>query len=999
MSDLIDLNSPEEKRLRPELPLPLIPSPENESPKPSGLNISDSRRSLDNNPFDMVLRKTSEYVSKSSDPFEIVFERATSKEPPESVKIPKSPKDSVPSRSEGNPSVEKNEVPAILVEPPSPGRNLSILDQSAMNDSLRTFSDGLSMSKNFSGLIGSSGPLDKSILDNSAMNDTLSTSEGSSDDCFIKSLIAQRVSMCIKKGTLDAELLDSDKSSKNPRMRRSFSQGDRLSPRKVRTKRSTSIINDYNQSQNSIPSILFEDPLNLAFMSRERDYSIVSDCSELSNITRLNSVNSGSLYSWKSTSDSANRGFIDSSGSDRKSQGSESNFSDLISRFRNLRMKSSGEQVVKEIPEGIGEEDSVFLEDEGARKNSIFSQANILARTFEELAEKSTRGSSSSGENLLSTRLPSNFEFSPEPTTRNSTVSDSSASAKDNSGSKTTSNISFNASKTPPDTSKKEAAVNLLRDLENVIKTEENPEVMKLLKDLEEALGAKSQNNSESSNKPHQLSTNESTSPSKIPISSCTSSKIPSSRVIKSPEKNPDLPQNSPGNSPNTLEKIEKQENPHQNLENEQMNETPGGGVSLEDSGDTNKTHSTNQESEKSTEDNTSTISNPSLEDPDNVNVNFSISKSTSKQIPSGRESTQDNFVTQKLILDIQLALGKLLEGCKEEPALVLENLNKVLTPNHSEKAHNSPRKSGLPNRSLKSSGHYISEQKIFQKTSKPFPLRRRSSISQKQEKSRNSELKDPDSPKKFAKRRNSSDPGIEVAVEKKRIDHSLNLKIKSTLPVGDKAKLKKKNDVEKKRGPMKALVPLGSMQRPGVAAPPGTPPKKQKVPSPLKIATSTPDPSPIVLGKKTTKAKPVASSTPDVGSKDRSSRSQIPQSPKKIMSWNISPVTPNAKGNTSNMFTETGTPQTPRTIEKSGKSRSPVSAGLRVKNKIIHGRRSVPAQGSPRAEGRPRAPPSPLKENNVIKVKPLNLNSKFRRRSESLGNIEKENKFLTHKA
>lgn len=85
-------------------------------------------------------------------------------------------------------------------------------------------------------------------------------------------------------------------------------------------------------------------------------------------------------------------------------------------------------------------------------------------------------------------------------------------------------------------------------------------------------------------------------------------------------------------------------------------------------------------DSEVSTEDNTEASSN----------LNMTSPCKPSKSLPGPIE----DFTTQKLILDIQLALGKLLEGCKDEPALVLENLNKVLTPRPSKPS--SPRKSGL---------------------------------------------------------------------------------------------------------------------------------------------------------------------------------------------------------------------------------------------------------------------------------------------------------------
>ncbi|XP_063988764.1 uncharacterized protein LOC135168478 [Diachasmimorpha longicaudata] len=1039
MSDLIDLSSPEDKRLRPALPSPLIPSPATDTPQPSsGLNISDSRRSLDNNPFDMVLRKTSEYVSKSSDPFEIVFEKATSKRLSDPLKLNKTLDESQLNITHMVANDPSDHVPSILVEPASPG-NLSILNVSAMNDSFRTFSDRFSLS-------GTPGALEKSILDNSAMNDTLSISDGSSDDCFLKSFIAHRVSMCIKKGTLEAEL--DDTRSKGHKLRRSFSQGDKLSPRKIR-KRSTSIIGGRKDSDYSMTSILFEDPLNLAFVATGKDnYSSVSDYSELSSITRINSgASGGSFYSGKSSNDSANRGFIESSGVSG-SRGSEEGFGELISRFKSWKMKSSvGEDGAGIRGASVGEDD-VFLEDQGDKKLGIFSQANILARTFGELAETSTRGSSSSGD-LLSTRLPSDFQLSPETSTSCPTLTERSTThVRSHSPPETSSRNSSNSSKTSPE-KKREAAANLLRDLQTVVETEQNPEVRKLLKDLEAALGVESHEHSNSTQQ-------KAKSPLKIPKQESPRKKTikPSIKNKRMTEESPETSQHMPprdktakySNKEKTMaeespegpkqetpsKKTAKSSNKNKKMVKDQSedlqnapeekshpsvskineksqevgdtfqepsqvaekSESSREAITVEDSEESDKSSSMNQESEASTEDNTESGLDPQLESANNLNVNF-IGKSSSKEVPEF--ATQQSFTTQKLILDIQLALGKLLEDCKDEPALVLENLNKVLTPKL-ERRPISPRKSNLPSRGLKSLDHHSPEsQNLSQKASwKGLPSRPRSSMSHAGDNSWGSVSKGLISPRKY--RRNTSDPGlVDVTVEK---TVEVNVKIKSTLPVGDKAKLKKKNDpVGTKKGPMKALVPLGNMQRPGARGAPGTPPKRHKASSPMKIATSTPDPSPIVLGKKG-KVKPVASSTPDVASKDRSSRSHIPQSPRKNINWNISPVTPNSKGSASGVFAETDVVQTPKKVEKGLKSSSPVIAGLtKVKERIIRGRRSEPVRGSPKTEEKGGDNcGSPLKENNVIKTKPLNLTPKFRRRSGSLGSIEKENKFLNHK-
>ena len=84
MCDLIDLDSPDRKgSLSSRLASPLIPAPTDiicnnyntRMNETSSLMIG-KRDSLENNPFDMVLHKTTEYIQKKDDPFEITLEKA-----------------------------------------------------------------------------------------------------------------------------------------------------------------------------------------------------------------------------------------------------------------------------------------------------------------------------------------------------------------------------------------------------------------------------------------------------------------------------------------------------------------------------------------------------------------------------------------------------------------------------------------------------------------------------------------------------------------------------------------------------------------------------------------------------------------------------------------------------------------------------------------------------------------------------------------------------------
>lgn len=77
MSDLIDLNSPDVKRLiNSKLSSPLIPVPRNIESNEQTSSLMEKRESLGSNPFDSVLYETADYVRKKGDPFEVMLQRA-----------------------------------------------------------------------------------------------------------------------------------------------------------------------------------------------------------------------------------------------------------------------------------------------------------------------------------------------------------------------------------------------------------------------------------------------------------------------------------------------------------------------------------------------------------------------------------------------------------------------------------------------------------------------------------------------------------------------------------------------------------------------------------------------------------------------------------------------------------------------------------------------------------------------------------------------------------
>lgn len=185
MCDLIDLNSPDPRNLKSsKLASPLIPGPSTpvyDKTEPSVLSMEfvarGKRSSLENNPFDKVAKETAEYVAKKDDPFEAVLEKALRSEEltprrrrrhSEVLKMNKTMeepllqgilnknlnhlikmnkmRDCVDLSSTASLNYrdieERNDLrsPNIFVVPPSPG-DCSVLNQSAMNDSLSEVSD------------------------------------------------------------------------------------------------------------------------------------------------------------------------------------------------------------------------------------------------------------------------------------------------------------------------------------------------------------------------------------------------------------------------------------------------------------------------------------------------------------------------------------------------------------------------------------------------------------------------------------------------------------------------------------------------------------------------------------------------------------------------------------------------------------------------------------------------------------------------------------------
>ncbi|CAD6237059.1 GSCOCG00002119001-RA-CDS, partial [Cotesia congregata] len=867
MSDLIDLTSPEEKKIKPpKLTSPLIPLPDDKGNPGESKHINnpiinlEACGNLDDNPFDSALRKTSEFVSKSQDPFEIVWEKSMNS----TRKSCRSTGDKLNKTADGfvTPSVTsvpknvtKSKNPVISVKPPTPEfHELSILDQSCLNDSFLLDSSvtGRPSTERYlkrlaSDIESPNFELSQSILNQSTLNDSLSGTN--SDDCPIKSIAAQRLASCVQQGLKQAEAA---RKNQGYHHQRSLSQGCHVSPHYSKSSRSysaTSVGLDKSLQELELASRdTLLNPLNNGFLNSSRD-----TISDISFIRKFSSASGGSSTD---TYNKINRAFIASKSliendTVRKSINSRlstsfAEISDLKAKLSLLKSKSLLGNETGSVfdPEAIIinhniTSDSVFIDENWDRAND----ARLIADKLEKMLTKSHKSSDS---DELPSRIPSDSEVLTDNEVRvenlielssdtsNSTGFNSADKVQSSSQSHLKSNDNSSVDvvreleKELIDAENKPAAASLLMDLKKLIKAENNSQAIELLKNLEKMLGVKCQSNADLL---------------EIFMNSSTSSSL-----------------NKDKNSNNFED------------------------TSIKSS---DFTHDTIKE---------------------NISKGDSINSSDSKD-------KSQNSSTLKLIAGIQESLEKLLSENVGQPKLLLKKLNSVFSSIvSSEKTPaTSPvktaRVSPMKNPGLSRSVSSLARRSVDSPTKKSFGLKRRTSMTQipytgsSRRSSSVGRSVRADSPKKEIKSRLSSSA---YQVTKSQVQQEVAVKIKP-VPVIGKSKLRKKPEQAlevTKKGPLKAVIPLGNMHRRaslGKRVAPTTPPKSARA----SIGkTSTPNTGEEVLDclKKPPKTKPLAASTPEGGYKNTRSSLPVPKSPRP--SCSISPVTPK---------TPMVTPKTPR--------------------------------------------------------------------------------------
>ncbi|XP_012233947.1 serine-rich adhesin for platelets-like [Linepithema humile] len=1076
MCDLIDLNSPDVRGVSDSAKLasPLIPVPKNdECSSESSSSATEKHENLGNNPFDTVLHETAEYISKKGDPFEMMLQRAMkfkSRKNTEHLKA-----QSVEFMDDFTPKRKKRYQKMM-------NKSLDVLDTSSLENKLGPFNgnrkeheESVNMTtavicdnnvtenasvpeKNHEIFATSPSLFELSLLDISAMDDTLS------DTCFNSKANSDISS---ENALFKKFIFPSTAYLKPPNLQHSLSHKVERSPIKLvcLSKRSKSLTDGQKILQRVSDT---SSCLDRAFVE-----SKLSTFSSLSNVSSITKLTSTSISSSLLSNDTMNHAFLDTDLLGRTSQkkintteNSEEikikqwDLSDLAEKLNKLKcvmnetsnvsnatenksnsMKEENRQITNDklidvdvfIPEqNINKECnkssiSTSSSDSNTDKahKSIIKEAKVLARTFEELALK-TDSSASTNDDFISNNtlwmselLPA-FEDEPVvdnlielPVSPEKSIEDS----KNNSKKQSFVNIDENSLKeTSSELStsniKQTIVTSLLSDLKKIVKTEDNPEANKLFNNLEKALNVNCKNNTE-----------------------LLMTYLNISNELQSPQKtlSEDVERSEKTNTDKNEEKNEKISD--ENLCNNEK-------LPL----DINKKFGNTSET-ATVSDNSSSIKSSSCKDNSENDLDINSSKEN-----TGCAEEENNQTDEKLAIELLMSLGKLLSGQTEDVTTMqlLKNIGKALNvvsnsskiesevqtdrkihnvQQTSVKASESDRTSHSTKTAHRRSLQLESKSKSLEKTNRKSTsgidsLSKSTSGMPIRKQKNTSELDD--------RKRLSSDPSHPVNkkttiseacnVRKAKVSQ-LDTKKEKSIAISDvKNKLKKKSEVINKKGPMKAVHPVDSMQKKRASigrhtsSSQSTPPKVNKSTSRSKIISSTPNSidNNYYMPKKPTKSKPVASSTPD-GHNSKTLGAQIMSTNKKRnISCEISPVTMHANTNSSDERKDSpkrvSKLPTPKKCTTPNRQQGIPRYSASPKHNSSFG---VSHQRSPKRLNRSltdyqryspvcqkksdeKIQQSPFKESNrdSTKVKPYKLISRLRRHSTSEF-VEKENNYV----
>ncbi|XP_046818448.1 protein PF14_0175-like isoform X1 [Vespa crabro] len=689
--------------------------------------------------------------------------------------------------------------------------------------------------------------------------------------------------------------------------------------------------------------------------------------------------------------------------------------------------------------------DSNFLKNNNVNK-SILNEAKALAKTFEEYAEKALGSNSDEliiDDPMWTSELLPAFEDdivddlievpSLNVNNREEKIGDMLCS---NDKTKSQNNITKNIEIVPFSQiiADKKATSTLLLDLKKIVTTENNSEANRLLENLEKVLGIQSSNIELLS--AYLQTTNDSENIKNTKEEEHNKSHVDDLKI----HENKELCCNNKINSREVLNDSKQlliKENKIQNdlsLVNTQTEISP--------------------KKERSVD----------IEKKEN---DVDINNSTRENIETNNDENNKTENNEKVAVELLINLGKVLSGQSNESATLnlLKNLGEVLnlvSKNKQEKNNeqdniistnigrtSTKEKSG--NKVQSTISLKVKQRRSLDLISKMKPsnqkaLRRSTCITSASpnKKLQNSLiLKDNNkSQLSKSKKRFPSDPGsINLVSFKKEVAANIgdqqiintqkihteinNPKEKPPIKFVVKNQLKNKSkfEVVNKKGPMKAIIPIGNMHRKSITTPPKSPKNVQPC---IKIFSSTPNSMENEIEfKKSPKLKPMASSTPD--SLKHKSVVQLPmlQRCDKInASCDISPINVQEEITTDKCKVylspkrvnkccspRRGTPKSQ--IKESSIPKYSTSPGIlvRVPSQDINKSQEMSISSqilSKKEENIYKKSPmtskkigitelkSPLKDSNhiVTKGKPLNLTSKLRRSNNKINGSEKENTF-----
>ncbi|XP_072757693.1 uncharacterized protein [Anoplolepis gracilipes] len=918
--------------------------------------------------------------------------------------------------------------------------------------------------------VNDSESLESSILNQSAMNDTLL-------ETVPKSKKEDDILFLLNKDTLLKEFLHPLHQNHKSR---SLSQGAGNSPTILSylNRRSQSVTDDEKKilqnNCSNVPSLLDKGFLE----SKYNEQSVLSTLSNVSSIAKLSSI---SISSSALSIDNLNHAFLDSNslkasqekinttGSPVEIKSNQYDLSDIAERLEKLKRvmnetvsiankedefnftkeeikqitndklidvdvflpKENSSKEYNKTSSSTASSDSVFTDTNKINK-SIMDEAKMLSKTFEELALRSDSGSSidddliSNNTLWMSDLLPA-FEddFVVDNLIELPILSEeNSKEIRNNKEQSLTSinNIDKNSLREMEsqftDCVKQTVVTSLLTDLRKLIKVENNPEVNKLLDNLENVLDSNCKNNTELLVTCLNLST-ELRSPQKM-----------SSDIEKSEVTNTDKSEEESGK---VLFKEEI-------CNAEKLSDAS---CKLEDSSQATTISSDNL-----------SVKPSSYKDNNESHLNITNS---SQEVHTNCAKEKDNQSDEKLAVELLMNLTKLLSG-QVEDAMTMQLLKcigkalNVASNNYqieneiqpdSNKMHSSqhitPIKASESDRNTNSSilPTKMEHRRSFERKSKLHEKTARRSISVMRSPRKTSNTQ---TCKDVYRRTSEFENGkkhfsnnglvgnlankkvvVPEACNMKKEIQSDSKKEEKSFAISDvKNKLKKRTDVVNKRGPMKAVHPVDNMQKKGAlfgkqttpSSQTITPPKSDKATSSGKIISSTPNSmdGKSYVAKKSARSKPVASSTPD-GQNNKASSAQLTSANKKRnLSCDISPVT--AYVNMSGSDERKDSPKRSSKLPTPKKCTTPKTDKFDIPKFLTPPRHNLSQnanyQRSPQRLNRSlierqRYSPinqrksagkiqSPLKENRITpKVKPLNLISKLKQHGTG-DSIDKEN-------